>query len=113
MATGQLRIEKGNSQSETVPAPLPQYTVNVILDGFPVKVETSGRADHLVNFIAKLRDAGATPPAWATATTPRTPEAPHVPICPDHNKEMKESRKPGKFYCPRKLDDGGYCKRQA
>ncbi len=113
MATGQLRIEKSNGASDPTPAALPTFTVNVIIDGFPVKVETSGNANHLVNFIGRLRDAGATPPAWAAGTTQRTPDAPHVPICPDHNKEMKESRAPGKFYCPRKRDDGGYCKRQA
>lgn len=110
---GQLRIQRDQPQSDPTPA-LPQYTVNVIIDGFPVKVETSGNANHLVNFIGRLRDAGATPPAWASATTQRTPDAPHVPMCPDHNKEMMEStKKPGSYYCTKKTNSGGYCKRTA
>jgi hypothetical protein len=103
--TGTLRIEKGNSNgaSDPTPASLPQFTINVLVDGFPVKIEASGRAEQLVAIIAKLREAGATPPAWAVSTvTPASAlptDEPPAPKCPVHKWDMKKSKFNDDYYC--------------
>jgi hypothetical protein len=101
MATGQLRIEKSNGASDPTPAALPQFTINVLVDGFPVKIEASGRAEHLVAMIAKLKQSGATPPAWASATQPRSVDVPEdvAPICDVHGTKMGKSQYNDGYFC--------------
>jgi hypothetical protein len=36
-----------------------------------------------------------------------------APLCPIHKAPMKPSRKPGKFYCAKKAEDGEYCRETA
>jgi hypothetical protein len=36
-----------------------------------------------------------------------------IPVCPIHKSPMKPSRKAGKFYCAKKVDDGEYCRETA
>lgn len=46
----------------------------------------------------------------ATAPTPAVAPAAKVPMCPVHHKKMKESRKPGTWFCPVKdPDTDEYC----
>lgn len=105
MATGQLRIEKSNGASDPTPAALPQFTINILVDGFPVKIEASGKADALFALVARLRENGATPPAWAASTvTPASatePNEPPAPICPVHKWDMKKSQYNDDYFCGR------------
>ncbi len=98
-------------QSKEAPKPA-RFTIAAQLDGFPVSVEAEGGADNLRSLVDRLKAIGAMPPvqtsALAAAERPAGP-----PRCPVHGKAMKPSQKPGAFYCPRRLDDGGYCKEVA
>jgi len=70
-----------------------------------------GKADVLRAMIDRLKAIGAEPPV-AQASAPAQPESTSkkaAPICPDHGKPMKPSRKPGGWFCPRRTGDGDYC----
>ena len=81
-----------------------RFTINATLRGFPVTIEGEGRAGDLKIIVDRLFDLGAEPPAQTPAQT-----AAGVPMCPEHGK-AKPSKKPGSFYCPTSLPDGGYCR---
>src|SRR5678815_5378428 len=100
MASNVTSIESKQS------APGAHFTINVSIDGFPVQVEVEGKADSLRAMIDRLKAIGAEPPQIApSASAPKT----GAPLCPVHQVPMKPSRKPGKFYCARKAEDGEYC----
>jgi len=91
----------------------PRYRISAVVDGFPIEVESTGNAKQLKAVIERLKEIGATPPMQGT---PRAiaRSADGVPICPVHNKPMKKSEKdPDGFFCPKKLDSGGYCREKA
>src|SRR5262245_28694941 len=96
------------TENNTTPAA--KFIIACQLDGFPVSVEVEGRADSLRAMIAKLQAIGAEPPSGTM--TANTPSA-SAPVCPIHRTKMKPSRKPGKFYCAGKDEDGEYCKEVA
>ncbi|MCI0338812.1 MAG: hypothetical protein L0226_14650 [Acidobacteria bacterium] len=91
------------------PAPSARFKITVELDGFPVEIEAEGKADSLKTLIERLKTIGAQPPQAKASAKP----AGGVPVCPIHNKPMKASQKPGTFFCPRRLDDGSYCREKA
>jgi hypothetical protein len=87
--------------------PPTEFTLSVIYRGFPVTIKTYGKAEALDTLVSKLEQMGAEPaPVAAQAITPRKPDGP--PQCPVHRVAMKESRKPGSYFCPKKTRDG-YC----
>jgi len=88
------------------PTPAAKFIVGAVLEGFPVQVEVEGKASDLRALVDRLKAIGAEPPR-AAQSEPTKPAS--VPVCPVHNKPMKASQKPGKFYCPRRADDGSYC----
>jgi len=93
------------------PTPAARFTITASVDGFPVQVEVEGKADSLRAMIDRLKAIGAAPPqvvAGAKTTNPNS-----TPPCPVHHTPMKPSRKPGKFYCANKADDGEYCRETA
>jgi hypothetical protein len=87
-----------------------KFTITAILDGFPVTIELEGKADNLKAIVDKLKAIGAQPPASASSTAANGKSS--APLCPVHNTKMKASRKPGTWYCPRRDDDGEYCREQ-
>jgi hypothetical protein len=91
------------------PAPAAKFSITCALDGFPVQIEVTGNADNLRAMIGRLKAIGAEPPQAAS----KQPNADGAPLCPAHGTPMKTSRKPGKFYCARKADDGEYCRETA
>jgi hypothetical protein len=95
------------------PAPAARFTITAVVDGFPVSIEAEGNAGSLRALVAKLREIGAEPPA--TVQTPAQPTKPAgVPVCPVRNTQMKvSSAKPGSYFCPKKNEDGSYCKSKA
>ena len=84
------------------------FTIVCEVEGFPVTVEVEGKADSLKTMVERLKAIGAVPPASRPGAKPESKSG--APICPVHNTPMKASRKPGKFYCARKADDGEYCR---
>jgi hypothetical protein len=93
------------------PAPAgAKFTINAMFDGFPIQIEVEGAADRLRAMIERLKAIGAEPPQVASAPPTKIAGA---PLCPVHNKAMKPSAKPGKFYCPRRSDNGEYCRETA
>jgi hypothetical protein len=93
------------------PAPAgAKFIINAQIDGFPIQIEVEGAADRLRAMIDRLKAIGAEPPQIAAAVSTKPAGA---PLCPVHNKAMKPSAKPGKFYCPRRSDDGEYCRETA
>ena len=94
------------------PAPAARFTITATIDGFPVSIEVEGKADALRGMIDRLKAIGATPP---TATSAEQLAAKvGVPVCPTHNVPMMASTKRnGSYFCPKKADDGGYCRHKA
>lgn len=64
-------------------------------------IETFG-AEAVEAALATAKPASAAPVASGAP-------AGGAPRCNLHNKPMKESRKPGSWFCPSKLADGSYC----
>jgi len=63
--------------------------------------------DHLIKAGWETSKAGhRTAPAEASQGAPA---ANGTPICRVHGSPMKPSRKPGSFFCSKKLADGSYC----
>ena len=103
-----------NGQVTPITAAQPQatatFTITALIDGFPVQIAVEGKADALRAMIDRLKAIGAQPPNPQSAI--RSPQS-SAPLCPTHNTPMKPSRKPGKFYCARKAEDGEYCREVA
>ncbi|MGH9751852.1 MAG: hypothetical protein ACREA2_03635 [Blastocatellia bacterium] len=106
-----------NTQSNVTPIeskqPAPasaKFTITAGIDGFPVTVEVEGKADSLRVMIDRLKTIGAQPPV-AIQSEQALPAG--IPLCPVHKAPMKPSRKPGKFYCAKKAEDGEYCRETA
>jgi hypothetical protein len=89
--------------------PYCRFTIQATLRGFPITIEGEGLAGDLKLIIDRLLDSGAEPPA---ATKPEPTKQSGVPTCPVHNAPMKPSRKPGKFYCVKKVGED-YCQEVA
>ena len=89
---------------------LPHFSITFELDGFPVVAEVEGKADSLKAMIERMKAIGAVPPQKAAVAAEKPNGAPD---CPVHHTPMKASRKPGKFYCAKKADDGEYCRETA
>jgi hypothetical protein len=86
-----------------------RFTITATIDGFPIQIEFEGGADSLRSLVSRLKAIGATPPQ---ASQPEPTKQNGAPLCPIHNSPMKPSRKPGKFYCAKKVGDD-YCREVA
>jgi hypothetical protein len=96
------------------PAPASaKFTIDASLEGFPIQIEVEGNADRLRAMIDRLKAIGARPPVVAHVSTPTTEKPAGIPVCPLHGAQMKPSQKPGAFFCPKKNEDGSYCKHKA
>lgn len=93
--------------TNTVTKP-PKIKIVAELDGFPVVVKFRGKAELLQKTLANLKAAGATPPRASTAAPAAVAVSDGPPLCPVHKTKMKESRKPGEWYCSKKSGDD-YC----
>ncbi|MCI0392248.1 MAG: hypothetical protein MOB07_26250 [Acidobacteria bacterium] len=85
-----------------------RFQITATIDGFPITVEVEGKADSLRAMIDRLMAIGAVPPA-ATPAQPEPTKPAGAPVCKVHGSQMKESRKPGTYFCSRRLADGSYC----
>jgi hypothetical protein len=93
------------------PAIAASHTISFVLDGFPVSTCVEGGADVLRAVVDKLKAIGAQPPLKFQDGTLK---AAGVSVCPVHNTQMKvSSAKPGSYFCPKKNEDGSYCKSKA
>ena len=99
---GQLNVAQITDKQ---PQPSCRFTIQATLKGFPIEISGEGRAGDLKLIIDRLLDSGAEPPQVAK---PEPTKQNGVPVCPTHGK-AKPSKKPGSFYCPTTLPDGGYC----
>src|SRR5262245_1531717 len=94
------------------PQAVAKFSIACQIDGFQVQVEVEGKADSLRAMIDRLKAIGATGAALPTGNSEPT-KAAGVPTCPTHNATMKPSQKPGVFFCPKKNEDGSYCRHKA
>lgn len=100
-------------QSAAVATKPARFTITAEIDGFPVVAEIEGKADSLRAIVDRLKAIGATPPA-KTVSAPATNGKPAgIPTCPIHQTPMKASRKPGSYFCPKRMEDGDYCPEKA
>jgi hypothetical protein len=97
--------------SDKQPAPSCKFTIQATLKGFPIEISGEGRAGDLKIIIERLLDSGAEPPS--SAKPEPTKPAGGVPTCSIHHSAMKASQKPGTFFCPKRNDDGSYCREKA
>jgi hypothetical protein len=94
---------------QTAPAGA-KFTISASIDGFPIQVEVEGNADKLRAMIDRLTAIGCEPPS----AKPEPTKATGAPVCPVHSATMKvSSAKPGSYFCPKKNEDGSYCKSKA
>jgi len=92
------------------PAPAAKFTISASIEGFPVSISIEGNANSLRALVDRLRSIGAEPPVAQV----QAPEPPKIaPTCPIHGTPMKPSQKPGSHFCPKKNDDGSYCRHKA
>src|SRR5262245_941445 len=83
------------------------FTITAQVEGFPIQIEIiDANADKLLAMINRLKAIGAEPPVKTSANIGGQQ---NTPTCPEHG-TAKPSKKPGSFYCPKALPDGGYCK---
>ena len=88
------------------------FTIHAVLDGFPIDVQFSGKAEALVATIARLRELGATPPD-ATSAAPHGAESGATPVCKYHGPMKPSKFKEGSWHCTARMADGTYCKEVA
>jgi hypothetical protein len=93
--------------------PRRSYAIDVIAPGgFQVVITLNDmKLDQLEQALDQLLERGympanPTPAAAGSTAAPGTP-----PLCPYHGPMKESEKRPGTFYCPKKLADGsGYCK---
>jgi hypothetical protein len=95
------------------PAPAAKFSITASLDGFPITIEVEGKASDLRALVDRLKAIGATPPVLPIGSSVPTKAAGGVPTCPIHNAPLKPSQKPGTFFCPKRNEDGSYCRHKA
>ena len=78
-------------------------------DKFASKATTSAMKYELLS--AVLIPTGDDIEAEETSAKTARP-ASTAPTCPDHHTAMREGNRPGEWFCPRKLDAGGFCTRK-
>src|SRR5262245_21073417 len=86
-----------------------RFTVQAVIEGFPLTIEIQGTAEALKTAIDRLKALGAVPPVASQQTTAAQASGSiEAPKCKYHGAMKASSR--GGFYCPRKMQDGsGYC----
>jgi hypothetical protein len=88
------------------------FTIDALLDDFPIDVSFSGDAERLAKTIARLRQIGAIPPSPAARAAAAAEHSREAPICPYHG-PMKESAKaPGTYFCSKKMETATTAKRR-
>ncbi len=104
-------METTTKTTNTVTKPA-RFQIAGELEGFPFTVTFRGKADVLHATVARLKELGATAPRpGAAVSTPASAgaDASTEPTkCPHHRAKLKESRKPGVWFCPKK-DGDDYC----
>lgn len=96
-------------------------TFRVIINGYAADLEASGTLDDLVGLTRKLEanDAirpGNSPLLWernGAAGSSGNGATNDAPTCPVHGTPMLPSKKGSGYYCPKKVEDGGYCRAKA
>lgn len=94
-------------------------TFKIQVDGFGADLSADLYVDELPGLVKKLRAVGVTPAnspyVWESKPTEQggTGSEGIAPLCPTHGSRMKPSKKGGGWFCPRKVDDGSYCKEKS
>jgi hypothetical protein len=92
----------------TPAAPVVLELPNMKIKGYTGTLTLSGATgNEIAQILAAMQQAGLEQVAAPAAPTPQAPSG--VPMCPVHNRPMKESRKPGGWFCSSKVGDE-YCK---
>lgn len=84
--------------------------------GFPILITLADlKLDQLDEALAALLERGYMPaepnPTPAPAASGAAPQPGQPPICVYHGPMKESDKRPGTWYCPKKLADGsGYCK---
>lgn len=103
---GTLTVAPVTQITDKQTAPACRFTIQATLRGFPITIEGEGRAGDLKLIVERLLQSGAEPPA---TQKPEPTKPGGVPACPEHG-VSKPSKKPGSYFCPTSLPDGGYCR---
>lgn len=109
MNDGTLKIEKVTPITDKQPQAQCHFSINCLLDGYPITIEGDGNADSLRALVARLKAIGATPPERVYQKVEKPTD--DAPVCEYHG-SMKPS-KFGGFFCPKKMGDGSHCKSKA
>ena len=97
--------------SASIPGlPFSQMHVQVKAGFNPFTAASAFKARFIETFGAEAVEAAlaVAKPAQGAPVASAAPSG-SAPVCNLHNKPMKESRKPGSWFCPAKLADGSYC----
>lgn len=87
--------------------------VKCTCEGFAFDLTAELSIDQIEGLMKKLQGSGVEPANSSYLTTPNTSKSSGdvlAPLCAVHGTAMKPSKKGGGWYCPRKLDNGEYCK---
>lgn len=88
-------------------APVALELPNMTINGYTGTLILTGETgSDLVQILKAMQQAGMTQAAAPVVSAAPATSGP--PICPIHQKPMKESRKPGTWFCSAKVGEG-YC----
>lgn len=95
-----------------------EVVFKIQVDGFGADLRAELYVDEIEGLVKKLRASGVQPAnsPYVWTGRPQGNDAAtdnDAPLCGVHGSPMKPSKKGGGYYCPRKLDDGSYCKEKA
>lgn len=103
------RSDKAQIFEDELPAYYPSITLSATVQhkGWTITVQAADmNADQFVDLLARKGFTQSNP-------TPAAPKAAtgEAPVCPYHGAMKESEKRPGTYFCPKKMADGsGYCK---
>ena len=92
------------------PAQAVKFVISAYKDGFPFTVEIVGTVEQLDRVIERLKAIGATEPTPSAIHAVESEREREAPICQYHGPMKESTKRPGSFFCPKRMGDGSYCK---
>lgn len=95
--------------------PASSYTIDVCSpDGFTIHITLNDiKLEKMIDALGVLVNCGFTPLDTAPNPTPAATNAAQTntpPTCQYHGPMKESDKRPGTWYCPKKMGDGSYCK---
>lgn len=104
------------TEEQTLEA-MPSFPATVVAisaispEGYPITLTLNDPAQGAMkSWIALLQKQGFTAPNPTKVEAAQTAAPTTAKVCPYHGPMKESDKRPGTFYCPKKMTDGSYCK---